>query len=80
MNVKKRSYSKSIGSPPLGAGRSKPRNHKGEKERRRVVGPRLGAEEVFEEETGEAAGVVADDGVLLKEVVEEHAEAELLEG
>jgi hypothetical protein len=40
----------------------------------------LGAEEVFEEEAREAAGVVADDGVLLKEVVEEHAEAELLEG
>ena len=36
-------------------------------------------EEVFEEEAGEAAGVVADDGVFLKEIVEDDAEAEFLE-
>jgi len=42
--------------------------------------PRLGAEEFFEEEAGEAASVVADDGVFLEEIVEDDAEAELLEG
>jgi hypothetical protein len=35
----------------------------------------LGAEEVFEEEAGEAAGLVADDGVFLKKIVEDHAKA-----
>jgi len=37
-------------------------------------------EEFFEEEAGEAAGVVAEDAVFLEEVVEDDAEAELLEG
>src|SRR5216683_23523 len=40
----------------------------------------LAAEELFEEEAGEAAGVVADDAVFLEEIVEDDAEAELLEG
>jgi len=38
------------------------------------------AEELFEEEAGEAAGVVAEDAVFLEEIVEDDAEAELLEG
>src|SRR6266481_6951081 len=37
-------------------------------------------EELFEEEAGEAAGMVADDGVFLEEIVEDDAEAQLLEG
>jgi len=37
-------------------------------------------EEFFEEEAGEAAGVVAEDAVFLEEVVEDDAEAEFLEG
>jgi len=37
-------------------------------------------EEFFEEEAGEAAGVVAEDAVFFEEVVEDDAEAELLEG
>src|SRR5712664_4881808 len=41
---------------------------------------RLAAEELFEEEAGEAAGVVAEDAVFLEEIVENDAEAELLEG
>ena len=36
-------------------------------------------EEFFEEEAGEAARVVAQDAVFLKEIVEDDAEAELLE-
>src|SRR6266849_2825554 len=40
----------------------------------------LAVEEFFEEEAGEAAGVVADDGMLLEESVEDDAETELLEG
>src|SRR6266849_7847157 len=40
----------------------------------------LAVEEFFEEEAGEAAGVVAQDAVFLEEVVEDDAEAELLEG
>src|SRR5216684_1916935 len=36
-------------------------------------------EEFFEEEAGKAAGVVADDAVFLEEIVEDDAEAELLE-
>src|SRR6266478_1017796 len=40
----------------------------------------LAAEELFEEEAGEAAGVVAEDAVFLEEIVEDDAEAELLEG
>jgi len=32
----------------------------------------------FEEEAGEAAGVVAEDAVFLEEIVEDDAEAELL--
>src|SRR5439155_17281071 len=39
----------------------------------------LAAEELFEEEAGKAAGVVADDGVFLEKIVEDNAEAELLE-
>ncbi len=39
---------------------------------------RLAMEELFEEETGKAAGVVANDGVFLEKIVEDHAEAELL--
>src|SRR5713226_10064573 len=39
----------------------------------------LAVEEFFEEEAGEAAGVVADDAVFLEEIVEDDAEAELLE-
>src|SRR5713226_8743255 len=38
----------------------------------------LAMEEFFEKEAGEAGGVVADDAVFLEEVVEDHAEAELL--
>ena len=38
----------------------------------------LAAEELFEEEAGKAAGVVADDGVFLEKIVEDNAEAELL--
>jgi hypothetical protein len=52
---------------PTGAGKQKASSGDG-----------LGAEEVFEEEAGEAAGLVADDGVFLEEVVEDDAEAELL--
>src|SRR5216683_6731543 len=40
----------------------------------------LAAEELFEEEAGEAASVVAKDAVFLEEVIEDDAEAELLEG
>jgi len=40
----------------------------------------LAAEELFEEEAGEAAGVVAQDAVFLEEIVEDDAEAEFLEG
>ena len=36
-------------------------------------------EEFFEEEAGEAIGVVADDAVFFEEIVEDDAEAELLE-
>jgi len=36
-------------------------------------------EKFFEEEAGEAAGVVAEDAVFFKEIVEDDAEAELLE-
>ena len=39
----------------------------------------LAAEEFFEEEAGEAAGVVANDGVFLEKIVEDNAEPELLE-
>src|SRR6266550_4419564 len=39
----------------------------------------LALEEFFQEEAGEAAGVVAQDAVFLKEIVEDDAEAELLE-
>ena len=39
----------------------------------------LASEEFFEEEPGEAAGVVAKDAVLLEEIVEDDSEAELLE-
>ena len=39
---------------------------------------RLAAEELFEEEAGEAAGMVAEDAVFLEEIVEDDAEAELL--
>ena len=35
---------------------------------------------MFEEEAGEAAGVVAEDAVFLEEIVEDDAEAEFLEG
>src|SRR5205823_11504330 len=41
-------------------------------------GAGLVAEELFEEETGEAAGVVAEDAVLLEEIVEDDSETELL--
>jgi len=41
---------------------------------------RLAMEEFLEEEAGEAAGVVAQDAVFLEEIVEDDAEAELLEG
>jgi len=40
---------------------------------------RLTVEEFFEEEAGETAGVVADDAMFLEEVVQDDAEAELLE-
>ncbi len=40
----------------------------------------LRAEEFFQEEAGKAAAIVADDGVFLEEIVEDDAEAELLEG
>ena len=40
----------------------------------------LVSEEFFEEEAGEAAGLVADDGVFFKEIIEDDAVAELLEG
>src|SRR5258708_4612290 len=40
----------------------------------------LAVEEFFEEEAGEAAGVMADDRVFFEEIVEDDAEAELLEG
>jgi hypothetical protein len=33
----------------------------------------------FEEQAGEALGIVADDGVLLKEVIEDDAEAKLIQ-
>lgn len=36
-------------------------------------------EEFFEEQTGEAAGVVAEDTVFFEEIIEDDAEAELLE-
>src|SRR5216684_7154791 len=39
----------------------------------------LAVEEFFQEEAGEAAAVVADDGMLLEEIVEDDAEAEFLE-
>src|SRR6266851_6298376 len=39
----------------------------------------LAVEEFFQEEAGEATAVVADDGMLLEEIVEDNAEAELLE-
>src|SRR5882762_11689016 len=39
----------------------------------------LAVEEFFEEEAGEAAGVMAQDAVFLEEIVEDDAEAELLE-
>src|SRR6266478_4296860 len=48
------------------------------RERREMSG--LAAEELFEEEAGEAAGVVAEDAVFLEKIVEDDAEAELLEG
>jgi len=35
----------------------------------------LAAEELFEEEAGEAAGVVAQDAVFFEEIVEDDAEA-----
>ena len=37
-------------------------------------------EEFFEEEAGEALGMVADDAVFFEEIVQDDAEAELLEG
>src|SRR5258707_14706310 len=37
-------------------------------------------EEFFEEEAGEALGMVADDAVFFQEIVEDDAEAEFLEG
>ena len=40
---------------------------------------RSAVEEFFEEEAGEAFGVVADDAVFFEEVVEDDADAELLE-
>ena len=39
----------------------------------------LTMEEFFEEQPGEALGVVADDTVFLKEIVEDGAETEFLE-
>src|SRR5712692_4067357 len=39
-----------------------------------------GVEEFFEEEVGEATSIVAQDAVFLEEIVEDDAEAELLEG
>src|SRR5882762_10666867 len=39
----------------------------------------LRMKEFFEQEAGEAAAVVADDGMLLEEIIEDDAEAELLE-
>ena len=36
-------------------------------------------QEFFEEEAGQAAGVVAEDAVFLEEIIEDNAEAELLE-
>ena len=39
----------------------------------------LAVEEFFEEQAGEAAGMVADDAVFFEEIVEDDAEAELLE-
>src|SRR5712692_11593775 len=36
-------------------------------------------EELFEEEAGKAAGVVAEDTVFLEKIVQDNAEAELLE-
>ena len=39
----------------------------------------LTREEFFEEEAGKAAGVVAEDAVLLEEVIENNAGAEFLE-
>src|SRR5260370_23573990 len=41
---------------------------------------RLATEEFFEEQAGEASGVVADEAVLFEEIVEDGAGAELLEG
>jgi len=45
----------------------------------RTAKNRLAAEELFEEEAGEAAGVVAEDAVFLEEIVEDDAEAKFLE-
>jgi hypothetical protein len=39
----------------------------------------LAVEEFFEEEVGEALGVVADDAMFLEEIIENDTEAELLE-
>ena len=41
---------------------------------------RLAMQEFLEEEAGEAAGVVAQDTVLLEEIIKDDAKAELLEG
>src|SRR5437899_10834160 len=41
--------------------------------------PALAVEEFFEEEAGEAASVVADNGVFLEEIIQDDAEAEILE-
>jgi hypothetical protein len=40
----------------------------------------LAAEEFFEEEAGKVAGVVAEDAVFFKEIIEDDAETKLLEG
>src|SRR5216684_23828 len=63
------------------AGTQKPRKSGPDAEKsgaRNDVGS--GVEEFFEEEAGEAAGVVAEDAVFLEEIVEDDAEAEFLEG
>src|SRR5437867_11548437 len=44
-----------------------------------LSGAGLVAEELFEEETGETTGVMAEDPVFLEEIIEDDAEAELLE-
>ncbi len=44
-----------------------------------LSGAGLVAEEFFEEETGETTGVMAEDSVFLEEIIEDDAEAELLE-